>query len=130
MFLFYYYVLKQLGSAEPKQRDAIRDTWKRLGMMRLARAVMWIERQVLGLPKEFALVVPDEKRGILLLEDILEGGNFGKYSSRWSYGKYGRFVQKVVKVWHLVKVSSCFPGEAFSRMMKKVWMANRMLVRG
>ena len=129
-FVDYYYVLKKLGSAEPKQRDAIRDTWKRLGMMRLARAVMWIERQVLGLPKEYALVVPDEKRGDLLLEVILEGGNFGKYSSRWSYDKYGRFVQKVVKVWHLVKVSSCFPGEAFSRMMKKVWMASKMLVGG
>ena len=46
----------------------------------MAGAVMWVEHEVLGLQRDCLLASPDERMGRLILDDILEGGNFGKYA--------------------------------------------------
>ena len=118
-FVDFFYVLKQLGTGNSDVKESIRRTWKRLGMFKLAGAVMWIEKYLLGLSDEYLIVSPDEKKGLLLAEDILEGGNFGHSSKRQEFRKYGKISKKMVDLWHLICLSSCFPGDAFFRICSK-----------
>ena len=49
--------------------------------IKFARAVMYVLHEALGLSEEKMIAPMDEKRGKLLLAEILNGGNFGrKYS--------------------------------------------------
>ena len=61
-------------------------------MMRFATAVMWIEHEVLGVTEDLILVSSHKKRGKLLLEDVLEVGNFGKSCKRQVYRKKDGFI--------------------------------------
>ena len=47
-------------------------------MLRFAKGVMWIEKELLGLSGEHLLVEGDEKTGKLILKEILEYGNFNQ----------------------------------------------------
>ena len=98
-------------------------------MLRLASAVMWIEHEALGLPKEYLLAEPNERMGRHLLEDILEGGNFGHYRNRQKFRKHGRYVKKSVKAWHLIRLFSFFPGEAFFRILGKIRTASKIFLK-
>lgn len=125
----FFYVLKQLGSLSETEKIKIVDTWRRLGMRKLAGAVMWVEHKLLGLTEEYLLVSCNEKTGRLLAEDILKGGNFGRYRRRHSCWRFGRYARKSFDVWHLVRLSACFPGEALFRLVSKIRTAGRMLIR-
>lgn len=116
----YFYVLKNLGPGDSGIKEDIRVTWKRLGLFKLAGAVMWIEKNMLGLSDDFLLVRPDEKKGILLAEDIIEGGNFGHFSERQKLRKQGKLKKKLADLRHFLQMSSCFPGDAFFRLFSKM----------
>lgn len=51
--------------------------YKRCGMYKFFRAIMWIETSVLGLYKNTDIVPPHERSGLLILCEMLKGGNFG-----------------------------------------------------
>ncbi len=116
----YYFVLKALSGAGQETKQSIINTWKRLGMARMASAVMWIEHEMLGLPKEYLLTTPNERRGRILAADILAGGNFGRYSERQDYERYGHYVKKYADIFHLLKLAPCFPGEALFKLGGKI----------
>lgn len=52
---------------------------KELNMTKFAGAVMYVMKEVFGLEEKYLFTSPDKKRGKILLQTILEGGNFGKY---------------------------------------------------
>lgn len=52
---------------------------KQFGLMRFTKAVMWVMQEVFGMQKNQLLCEPDEGLGKQLLDEIMEGGNFGKY---------------------------------------------------
>ena len=62
---------------------------KYLGLWKFAGAVMYVLHEALGLSGEKRIAPMDEKRGKLLLAEILNGGNFGKH-----FTKYGHFTQQ------------------------------------
>lgn len=109
----YFYVLRALKGAGAEELEAIRRTWRRLGLLRLARAVMWVEHEMLGLEEEFLLVPPSAGAGRLLAHDILDGGNFGRHSSRQRFRRHGRAAKAADGAWHLLRLSTLVPGEAF-----------------
>lgn len=116
----YYYVLKALTYRSIVQRETVRSVLREIGMMRLAAAVMWVEYKVLGLSRDSLLTSPNERLGTVILEDIMEGGNFGHHSSRQEYRNFGRYTKKCADTWHLVKLLPCFPGEAFFKLLSKI----------
>ena len=51
-----------------------------LGMKRVTSAVMWIMKEVFAMKEEYLLCKASEKYGRELLNEVLEGGNFGHSS--------------------------------------------------
>lgn len=114
----YYYVLNVLDFSE-KERKELVSTVNALGMYRFARAIMWIESSVLGLPVDRCFVLPDKRRGKLLLGDILEGGNFGHHSERYN-GKTGFYYRGFVEAWRNMRLLSIAPREGMARLSSKL----------
>ena len=69
--------------------DVVQRELKYLGLWKFAGAVMYVLHEVLGLAEDKMIVPVDEKRGRLLLAEILEGGNFGRH-----FTKYGGFTHQ------------------------------------
>ena len=72
----YYYLLR--SNTNRTNDTNIRDTLRNLGLEKIAGAVMWVLNEVLGLEESYLVVPKDEKRGKVLLAEILKGGNFGQ----------------------------------------------------
>ena len=60
---------------------------RKLGLKEFAGAVMYVMREVFAMPEESMLCKPDEKRGRKLLEEIMIGGNFGKFDERYNWAE-------------------------------------------
>lgn len=76
----YYYVLNTLSSNERER--AVADI-TRIGMDMFAAAVMYVLSVCCDMNSKLVIFQPDEKRGKLLLDEILATGNFGKYDRRY-----------------------------------------------
>lgn len=119
----YYYVLKQMDLSD-KEKAEFKKTFEELGMLRFAKAMMWIQSDVLGLPFEKCIISPDEKRGKKVFQDILEGGNFGHHSQRYD-GKKGFYERGLAEAWRNVKLLSLAPREGTARLFYRIGTAMR-----
>ena len=103
-------------------RDTLQRELKHLGLWKFAGAVMFVLHEVLGLPEEKMIAPMDEKRGKLLLAEILNGGNFGKH-----FTKYGHFTQQgmakkyFLKIWRNMHFVRYYPAEALSEPIFRTW---------
>ena len=95
---------------------------KCLGLWKFAGAVMYVLHEALGLSEEKMIAPMDEKRGKLLLAEILNGGNFGRH-----FTKYGHFTQQgmakkyFLKIWRNMHFVRYFPAEALSEPIFRTW---------
>ena len=95
---------------------------KYLGLWKFAGAVMYVLHEVLGLSEEKMIAPMDEKRGKLLLAEILNGGNFGQH-----FTKYGHFTQQgmakkyFLKIWRNMHFVRYYPAEALSEPIFRTW---------
>ena len=95
---------------------------KHLGLWKFAGAVMYVLHEALGLPEEKMIAPMDEKRGKLLLVEILNGGNFGRH-----FTKYGHFTQQgmakkyFLKIWRNMHFVRYYPVEALSEPIFRTW---------
>ena len=96
--LDYYYVLRQPATVVSRERTVA--TLRQLRMLRFARAMMWVQRQVFGLEERYLLVEPDEREGRFLLEEIMLAGNFGKYDARIDRTNHHKLLPRV---WNSIK---------------------------
>ena len=102
--------------------DVVQRELKHLGLWKFAGAVMYVLHEALGLAEEKMIVPMDEKRGKLLLSEILNGGNFGKH-----FTKYGHFTQQgmakkyFLKIWRNMHFVRYYPAEALSEPIFRTW---------
>ena len=102
--------------------DVVQRELKYLGLWKFARAVMYVLHETLGLSEEKMIAPMDEKRGKLLLAEILNGGNFGQH-----YTKYGHFTQQgmakkyFLKIWRNMHFVRYYPAEALSEPIFRTW---------
>ena len=95
---------------------------KYLGLWKFAGAVMYVLKEVLGLAEDKMIAPMDEKRGRLLLAEILEGGNFGRH-----FTKYGGFTHQsmgkkyFLKIWRNMHFVRYYPAEALSEPIFRTW---------
>jgi hypothetical protein len=78
--LDYFYVLRRPATMDSKARTV--DMFRNLKMLRFARAMMWVQREVFGLEEHRFLVPADKGLGEFLLHEIMLSGNFGHYDVR------------------------------------------------
>ena len=103
-------------------RDTLQSELKHLGLWKFAGAVMYVLHEALGLPEEKMIAPMDEKRGKLLLAEILNGGNFGQH-----FTKYGHFTQQgmakkyFLKIWRNMHFVRYYPAEALSEPFFRTW---------
>ena len=102
--------------------DVVQRELKYLGLWKFAGAVMFVLHEVLGLAEEKMIVPVDEKRGRLLLAEILDGGNFGRH-----FSKYGGFTHQsmgkkyFLKIWRNMHFVRYYPAEALSEPIFRTW---------
>ena len=116
----YYYVVN--NNELLVIRDTLQRELKYLGLWKFARAVMYVLHEALGISEEKMIVPMDEKRGKLLLAEILNGGNFGQH-----FTKYGHFTQQrmakkyFLKIWRNIHFVRYYPAEALSEPIFRTW---------
>ena len=95
---------------------------KYLGLWKFAGAVMYVLKEMLGLAEDKMIVPVDEKRGRLLLAEILDGGNFGRH-----FSKYGGFTHQsmgkkyFLKIWRNMHFVRYYPAEALCEPLFRTW---------
>ena len=116
----YYYVVN--NDELLVVRDTLQKELKHLGLWKFARAVMYVLHEALGLSEEKMITPMDEKRGELLLAEILNGGNFGRH-----FTKYGGFMHQsmgkkyFLKIWRNMHFVRFYPAEALSEPIFRTW---------
>ena len=102
--------------------DVVQRELKYLGLWKFAGAVMYVQKEVLGLAEDKMIVPVDEKRGRLLLAEILDGGNFGRH-----FSKYGGFTHQSIgkkyflKIWRNMHFVRYYPAEALCEPLFRTW---------
>ena len=123
---YYYVVISDYLLVINDESLGIRDTLQRelkyLGLWKFAGAVMYVLHEALGLSEAKMIAPMDEKRGKLLLAEILNGGNFGKH-----FTKYGHFTQQgmakkyFLKIWRNMHFVRYYPAEALCEPIFRTW---------
>lgn len=104
----YYFLLRQGFTAEERQEDE--RLLRRFGLYDVARAVMYVLREVLHLPEQYLLVPADEQLGQLLLEEVLLAGNFGQFDERVNHDA-GRLQKNWQRLRRDARLMHLFPSE-------------------
>lgn len=118
--LDYYYVLKQ-GFSEEEKKATIA-TLKELRMLRFAGATMYVLKKVFDIEEEYMITAPIKKEGEQLLAEIIEAGNFGKYSSKYSdYMSKSLFTRATSKTGRDFKFLFTYTSETVWGPLFRIW---------
>ena len=102
--------------------DVVQRELKYLGLWKFAGAVMYVLKEVLGLSEDKMIVPVDEKRGRLLLAEILDGGNFGRHFSKYSEFTHQSMGKKYfLKIWRNMHFVRYYPAEALCEPLFRTW---------
>ena len=118
----YYFVLVAYAKRELPQISREFDVnalFAEFGMKKFASGIMWIMKEVFGLPEEMMLCEASEKEGRFLLEEVMQNGNFGHHDERikkMGSSKMSELWRNVQHNWHL---ASHYPAELF---WQPVWL--------
>ena len=103
-------------------RDTLHRELKHLGLWKFAGAVMYVLHEVLGLSEEKMIAPMDEKRGKLLLAEILNGGNFGRHFTKYvHFTRQGMAKKYFLKIWRNMHFVRYYPAEALSEPIFRTW---------
>lgn len=72
----YYHIIKHL---QQQEIDEVISMIKEIGLLRFLQAMMYVLQKVCGMPDRYLFFEPNEKEGRFLLDEIMRGGNFGKF---------------------------------------------------
>ena len=102
--------------------DVVQRELKHLGLWKFAGAVMFVLHEVLGLSEDKMIVPVDEKRGRLLLAEILDGGNFGRHFTKYAGFTHQSMGKKYfLKIWRNMHFVRFYPAEALSEPIFRTW---------
>ena len=100
--------------------DVVQKELKELGLWKFAGGIMYIMQEVFGMPASRLIVPPNEKYGRVVLNEVLEAGNFGRHDARNRFGRsqLGHNLQRVYRDIRLVRY---FPAEALCEPLFRIW---------
>ena len=112
----YYYLLHQPITDEELKEAVV--AMKHCGMYKFFRAMMWIEQEILGFCKDSYLVEPHKHAGMLILCEMLKGGNFGRQYNRKLKGTIPSYAEQMS---YSLRYLYEFPSEPISRPFALAW---------
>lgn len=115
-----YYMTLRRVPAVIMYNDAI-EIIKRLGLMKFAGALMYVMSEVFGLDKQQMICPPNEEEGKFLLNEIMQGGNFGKYDERNGERKKNRIARGFATMKRNMRYISSYPSEILWAPVWKMW---------
>ena len=102
--------------------DVVQRELKYLGLWKFAGAVMYVLHEALGLSEEKMIAPMDEKRGRLLLAEILDGGNFGRHFTKYAGFTHQSMGKKYfLKIWRNMHFVRYYPAEALCEPLFRTW---------
>ena len=102
--------------------DVVQRELKYLGLWKFAGTVMYVLKEVLGLAEDKMIVPMDEKRGRLLLAEILDGGNFGRHFTKYAGFTHQSMGKKYfLKIWRNMHFVRYYPAEALCEPLFRTW---------
>lgn len=124
----YYFVLVSLPQGA-EERAALSHELKRLGLWTFAGAMMDVLRVMMGLSEDRMIAPMDGRRGRMLLDDILCGGNFGHYDRRHAWGgasdgtgrPQGAVSHNLARLFRDARLLRYYPAEAVSEPAFRLW---------
>ncbi len=127
--LDYYYVVKG-HERSTKHLAVLQGELKHLGLWKFAGAVMYVLHRVLGMSESEMIAPIDKRRGKLLLDEILIGGNFGHHDERHAWGsdevgadgfKHGALGHNLLRLYRDARLLRHYPSEALSEPFFRIW---------
>ena len=124
----YFFVLKNAyGKVDV---DEVTRNLKYVGLYKMAKAVMYIERELLGLEDQYLIAPSDERIGRFLIQEIMIGGNFGFYDPRANRHN-SQFLHNVTRLQRDMRLVSYFPSECLWEPIFRIyhffWRRNHQL---
>jgi hypothetical protein len=108
--LDYYYLLKQGLTSEEKEEFVAKV--KYLRMHRFLKAVMAILQRIFALPDDQLIVEPDFSEGDFLIEEMLIGGTFGSFDTRFGKSPSNSHLKhNIVKSVRVCRFLTHYPAE-------------------
>lgn len=101
-------------------KAALQDELKRFGLWKFAGAMMYVLHETLGLSEDKMITPIDVRRGKMLLEDILQGGNFGQYDERYDFG-HGVIGHNLQRLYRDLRLVRYYSAEALSEPIFRLW---------
>lgn len=115
----YYMALST--SANKIQVPEVTNELKALGLLRFAGALMFVLKKVFGLGEQYMICNPNEKDGRFLLDEIMQGGNFGKYDERNGKRKKNRIARGFATMKRNMRYISSYSSEILWAPIWKMW---------
>ena len=117
-FIDYYYLLRRAENQFGISHEELEKTLYHLNLYKFAGAVMYVEREVVGLEEKHLIVPMDERRGKTLLDEILKGGNFGHSSGLSQNSTAKKYYLKSWRNMHFIRE---YPAEALCEPVFRTW---------
>lgn len=110
----YYFVVTMLN-VECEMLNSLQSELKHLGLWKFAGAMMYVLHKVMGLTEDNMIAPMDANRGQMLLDDILNGGNFGYYDKHHVCG------HNPLRLYRDARLLRYYPAEALCEPIFRVW---------
>lgn len=96
----YYWLLRKFNDERLSVKDkvTVMETVSWLGMRKFAGALMYVLKELLGMPSKYLLCEPSQKDGKFLMEEILMSGNFGQQDPRMGQLASGGYMKSRVSL--------------------------------
>ena len=117
-----YYFVASMLNVNCEMLTWLQKDLKHLGLWKFAGAVMYVLHEALGLSEEKMIAPMDEKRGRLLLAEILDGGNFGRHFTKYAGFTHQSMGKKYfLKIWRNMHFVRYYPAEALCEPLFRTW---------
>lgn len=118
----YYFVLANEELKDKSDKIKVTETLRTLGLLKFAGAMMWVLQEICGMPSDWLICRPDERRGKRLLAEIMETGNMGHYDERYQKGTAESALHRNLrKSQRWMKLAKEYPSEVVCIPVWKMW---------
>lgn len=112
----------QAGGKAPMSAAELMGHLHYLGISQFAEAAMWLLHEVYGLEYDCMPCKPNRRKGQLLLNDIMQAGNFGKFDNRGSRLKDSGTAGMILwKLWRIARSVTSYPEDALCEPFFRLW---------